>query len=92
MDRKTVRMVAQVARLDISEREAGMFSRDLSSMLDAFRDLAKADTKGVPPSFQPIDTKNVTRPDRVEPGLSQEEALANADNKEEGHFKAPKVV
>ena len=44
------------------------------------------------PTFQPVDVKNVMRQDVVEPSLSQKEALANAKQKEQGHFKGPKVV
>jgi aspartyl-tRNA(Asn)/glutamyl-tRNA(Gln) amidotransferase subunit C len=92
MDRKTVKKVAEIARLNLTEGELGRFSLDMISILDAFEVLQKVDTKKVKPTFQPVDMKNVTREDVVEPSLPQEEALANTKNKEEGHFKGPKVV
>ena len=92
IDRKTVNKVAEVARLNLTEGELSRFSEDMVSILDAFRVLGKVDTKKVKPTFQPVDIKNVTREDKVEPCLPQKEALANASNKEEGHFKGPKVV
>jgi aspartyl-tRNA(Asn)/glutamyl-tRNA(Gln) amidotransferase subunit C len=88
----TVKRVAQVARLQLSESELQKFSKDLEAMLDAFKDLERLDTKGVKPSFQPIETKNVLRKDRVEPSLTQEQALSNTKNKEKGFFKGPKAV
>lgn len=93
IDKKTVKKVAEISRLKLTEGEISRFSEDLISILDAFKILNMADTKNVKPTFQPIDTKNVTREDRVEPGLSHEEAMANTrSNKEEGHFRGPKVV
>jgi len=92
MDRKTVKKVAEIARLNLTEGELGRFSEDMISILDAFKILGKVDTKDVRPTFQPVDIKNVTREDKVEPSLEQEDALANTENKEEGHFKGPKVV
>jgi aspartyl-tRNA(Asn)/glutamyl-tRNA(Gln) amidotransferase subunit C len=92
LDRKTVKKVAEVARLNLTEGELSRFSEDLNSILDAFKALGKVDTKDVKPTFQPVDIKNVTREDKVEPSISQAEALANTENKEEGHFKGPKVV
>jgi aspartyl-tRNA(Asn)/glutamyl-tRNA(Gln) amidotransferase subunit C len=92
MDRKTVKKVAEIARLNITDGELGRFSDDMSSILDAFKVLGRVDTKRVKPTFQPVDMKNVTREDKVEPCLPHEDAMANTENKEEGHFKGPKVV
>ncbi len=91
-DRKTVRKVAELARLDLTEEEVRRFSGDLESILKAFRDLERVRVKGIKPSFRPVPAKNVMRPDSVEPSLSQEDALRNAKNKEGGYFKGPKAV
>jgi len=92
MDAATVKRVARVARLVLTEKETEKFSVDLVTILKAFGELAKAGTEGVEPAFQPLDARNVMREDEVEAGLSQEEALSNTKNVEEGHFKGPKVV
>ena len=39
-----------------------------------------------------LSLENVLREDKVEPSLSQEEALANAPDKKDGYFKVPKVI
>ena len=46
----------------------------------------------VEPSFQPVELKNMTREDKVEDSLKQEEALANTKNKKDGYFKGPRAV
>jgi aspartyl-tRNA(Asn)/glutamyl-tRNA(Gln) amidotransferase subunit C len=91
-DKEVVRKVAQVARLDLTESEIERYSKDLEDILKAFKTLDKVDTKNVKPTFQPVEIRNVLRKDVVEPGLTQEEALANAKQKEQGFFKGPKVV
>ena len=87
-----VMKVARLARLNLTEKEAERFSRDLESILRAFKDLDNVDTASVKPSFHPLETKNVFRKDEPRPGLTQDEALANARNRESGYFKGPRVV
>ncbi len=84
--------VAKVARLELNSQEKKKFSEDLDSILKAFSSLDKANVKGVKPTFQPIEVKNVMRNDEVEESLSQKDALANTKHKEKGFFKGPKVV
>ena len=91
-EKPDIKRVARIARLKLSDQEVNKFSRDLESILEAFQDLERVPTHGVKPSFQPIETKNVLRKDKIEPSLSQEQALANAKNKEKGFFKGPKVA
>ncbi len=93
IDEQTVKKVAEVARLNLTEREVKEYAQDLTNILEAFKELEKVKTDGVEPTFQPIEVKDVLREDVVEPSLSQEEALSNIKkNKEGGHFKGPKVV
>lgn len=92
VSKETVKRVAEIARLELSEAEVKGFSVDLAEILKAFKTLQAADTKGVEPSFQPLRMENVLREDKVEKGLSQKEALANAKLKEKGFFKGPRAV
>lgn len=91
-EKPDIKRVAQIARLKLSEHELHKFSKDMESILEAFKDLERVPTKGIKPSFQPIETKNVLRKDRVEPSLKQEQALSNTKNKEKGLFRGPKVA
>jgi len=91
-EKPDVRKVAKIARLHLTEKEIDKFTKDLESMLDAFKDLDAVRTKGVRPSFQPIVTKNILRKDTIESSLTQEQALFNTRNKEKGQFKGPKAA
>ena len=92
IEKKTVKKVADLARINLTEKELEKFSKDLESILEAFKKLDKVNTDKVKPSFQPTPIKNVFRKDEVKKGLTQEEALANTKNKEKGYFKGPKAV
>ena len=91
-DKKMLKKVAKVARLELTEKEIDKYSKDMEDILIAFKVIDKVPTKNVKPTFQPVDVKNVMRKDVVESSLSQTEALANAKQKEQGYFKGPKVV
>ena len=91
-DRETVKKTARIARLELSEAELGKFSKDMGTILDAFKKLEKAPVKGVKPSFHPVEIKNVMREDRIEPSMTQKEALSQTELKENGFVKGPKVV
>lgn len=92
VSKDTIEKVAAIARLELTEEEKESFAKDLESILKAFSTLDKAKVKDTKPTFQPIEVKNVVREDKIEPSLSQEEALSNSPNKDKGFFKGPKVV
>ena len=87
-----VKKVAAVARLNLSEKEIEKFSSELEKILDAFKELETIDVGDAKPSFQPIEMKNVLRDDKIEPSITQEKALKNAKQKENGFVKGPRVV
>ena len=64
----------------------------MDNVLKAFGTISNVNTDKVKPTFQPIEVKNVLRKDVTELGLTREEALSNARQKEENQFKGPKVV
>ncbi|WP_435143907.1 Asp-tRNA(Asn)/Glu-tRNA(Gln) amidotransferase subunit GatC [Halobaculum sp. P14] len=86
VDPDEVRHVADLARVDLDDDEAAAFASQFSDVLDYFAALDE-----VPAVESEPDLVNVMRPDEVREGLSQEEALANAPESEEGFFKGPKV-
>ena len=83
--------VARIARLDLTIKEKKKFQRDLNDILDAFKDLDKANPK-CEPSFQPMEIKDVFRNDEIGKCLTHEKALQNTKHKEKGFFKGPKAV
>jgi len=91
-DKETVRKVAKLARLELSDKELERFSKDMEEITKAFSVLKKVKTDGVEPTFQPVERKNVLRDDIIEESISRDILLKNLKNQEKGFIKGPKVV
>jgi aspartyl-tRNA(Asn)/glutamyl-tRNA(Gln) amidotransferase subunit C len=86
VDDEEVRHVASLARVDLDDEEVALFAEQFADILDYFDALDE-----VPEVAQEGELDNVMRPDEVREGLTQEEALQNAPETEDGFFKGPKV-
>ncbi len=92
INKDTVKKVAELARLQLSEDELERFSKELEEIEKAFSVIQEVDTENVEPAFQPIEIENVFREDVPKESFSQEEALSNTEHKENGYFKGPRIV
>lgn len=86
VDDEEVRHVAQLARVDLDDEEVERFAGQFAEILEHFEALDE-----VPEVDPDPELANVMRPDEVEEGLTQEEALRNAPETEDGYFKGPTV-
>ena len=86
VDDEEVRHVAKLARIDLDDEEVERFTGQFAEILDHFEAL-----DDVPEVDPDPELANVMRPDEVEAGLTQEEALRNAPETEDGYFKGPNV-
>jgi aspartyl-tRNA(Asn)/glutamyl-tRNA(Gln) amidotransferase subunit C len=87
-----VHEVAKLARITLSSGEEEELGRQLGQILDYVAKLNALDVSGVEPMAHGAPRLNVTRPDQPEPGLSQEEALANAPAQGNGLILVPRIV
>lgn len=87
-----VEHVAKLARLEITEAEKDAFSKQLSAILTYVETLRTLDVAGVEPTAMVLEQTNVFREDKARPSLSVEKALANAPEREDGHFAVPKII
>jgi aspartyl-tRNA(Asn)/glutamyl-tRNA(Gln) amidotransferase subunit C len=92
MDTETVKHIATLVRLGISEEEAQTFSGQFSSIIDYFNMLNEVNTENVPPASDIANAENVLREDVVKPSMSREEFLKNAPQSERGYVKVPTVL
>ena len=92
VDEKLIEHVADVARLNLSEKEKKLFVKELKEILDSFSKLDEVDTKGIDVSLQPVELKNALREDKAKECLTQEEALSLTQNKKDGYFKGPRAI
>lgn len=87
-----VRQVAKLSRLDLSDSEITRFTGQLAAVLEYVGKLNELDVEGVEPLFHASDHHSVMREDVAVPGLTPDEAMANAPGRQENFFKVPKVL
>lgn len=81
-----VKKVAKLASLDLTKEELGKYSKQLSKILDYIDQLNRADTSKVETTFNVLDQKDVMAKDQLGECLTQDEALSNALQKQDGFF------
>lgn len=92
MDEQTVRHVAKLARLKLSDAEIARFAGEMSAITGYIAQLAKADVAHVEATVHPVADRNLWRQDEVQPSFKREEAAANAPESEQSFFKVPPVI
>lgn len=93
--KKDLEHIAWLSRLELSEEDKEKYTPKLNSVLDYFEEIDEVDTEGVEPTYHVLLLSNVFRDDEacVPTGsLSQEEVLSNAPKKQDGFFKAPRMM
>ncbi len=87
--------VAELASLSLEESEIATFARELDAIVRYVEQLGAVDTEGVEPasSGAPLEqSRGGWRPDVPAPGLSHDDALAEAPAAAEGGFAVPVFV
>ncbi|CCV14055.1 Glutamyl-tRNA(Gln) amidotransferase subunit C [Mesorhizobium sp. STM 4661] len=92
VDVKTVKRVARLARIAVSEEDAERMTGELNAILGFVEQLNEVDVSGVEPmtSVTPMEMKK--RQDVVTDGNKAADIVANAPATEENFFLVPKVV
>jgi len=95
IDRTTVRHVARLARLALTEAEEERTAAQLGHVLEYIERLKAVDVDGVEPlSFagDASEAEAVMRDDAVRPGLRREEVLAAAPEQDGSAFLVPRII
>jgi aspartyl-tRNA(Asn)/glutamyl-tRNA(Gln) amidotransferase subunit C len=92
VDLATVKRVARLARIAVSEEEAEKMLGELNGILGFVEQLSEVNVDGVEPmtSVTPVAMKK--RTDIVSDGSKAEDIVANAPNTDRNFFLVPKVV
>ncbi len=92
IDRETVKNVAKLARLGLSEADIEIFQNQLSVILQNIAILQEADVSGVSPTAHASRLTNIMRVDEPQPSYAPEVLLANAPDQEENCLKVNAVL
>jgi aspartyl-tRNA(Asn)/glutamyl-tRNA(Gln) amidotransferase subunit C len=87
-----IKKVAHLARIALSPEEEKRFGEQLGSVLGYIEKLKEVDVTEVAPTAHTFPLVNVTRPDEIQPSLTQDEAFLNAPSQSNGLFLVPKIV
>ncbi|MCF6139160.1 Asp-tRNA(Asn)/Glu-tRNA(Gln) amidotransferase subunit GatC [Pseudalkalibacillus berkeleyi] len=90
--KEEVKHVAKLARLSVTEEDADMFTKQLDDIIGYAEQLNELDTENVEPTTHVLDMKNILREDVKKEWLTNEEALKNTPDKQNGLIKVPAVL
>jgi aspartyl-tRNA(Asn)/glutamyl-tRNA(Gln) amidotransferase subunit C len=88
---KDVEHVAKLARLELSEDEKVLYTKQLGDVLKYVDQMNEVDTSDVKPMTQVVEFSNVMREDIPNQEISKEALMSNAPEEENGFFKVPKI-
>jgi aspartyl-tRNA(Asn)/glutamyl-tRNA(Gln) amidotransferase subunit C len=92
VDAATVRHIARLARIAVSDSEVEALAPELNNILGWVEQLQEVDVSGVEPMTAVIPNHQRFRDDVVTDGGIREKVLANAPVAEHGFFAVPKVI
>jgi len=92
VDLTTVKKVASLARLAITDSEAEALVPELNGILNWVEQLGEVDVTGIAPMTAVIPNTLRLREDVVTDGNVRDKVLANAPQAEHGFFAVPKVI
>ena len=92
VDQATVRRVAHLARIAVTDAEVPHLQGELNAILAFVEQLAEVDVAGVEPMTSVTPMAMKMREDTVTDGCIADKVLANAPASDDGYFLVPKVV
>jgi aspartyl-tRNA(Asn)/glutamyl-tRNA(Gln) amidotransferase subunit C len=92
VDVATVRHIAKLARIAVTDAEVEALVPELNNILGWIEQLREVDVSGVQPMTAVIPNRLHMRPDVVTDGGKRDDILKNAPVAEHGFFAVPKVI
>ncbi len=92
VDSATVRHIAKLARIAVTDSEVEALVPELNNILGWIEQLQEVDVSGIEPMTAVIPNTLRLREDVVTDGGKRDEVLKNAPVAEHGFFAVPKVI
>ena len=92
ISKNEVRHIANLASVNIDEKDLEIFSEQMATILEYVDSLENLNTKNVEPTYNSIFTTNAFREDKIEKSIGEEKALLNAPETEDNFFIVPKII
>ena len=84
--------IAQLARIELTEKEVEKFQKELSTVLEYVEELKQVDVEGLEEVAQVTGLVNVQREDKVVDYGNREEILAIAPETKDGYYKVKAIL
>ena len=84
--------IAMLARLDLTNEEKEIFSKQLSSIIEYVDKLNELDTTSIKPTAHVLPIKNIFRDDKLKSSLPKDKALQNAPGRTDDFYRVPKII
>ena len=93
INKKSLEHLADLARLELHEKEEEKFLKDLTKILDHFKELQEVDTDKVVPMTGGTSLRNVLREDgeKVQDFTDAGKIVEQFPDKDKGYLKVPPV-
>lgn len=88
----TVRDVADLARLSITDGDVGKVTEEFNQTLALFEALTTVSTDGIEPMVNPCTVYQPLRADSVMTLVEREDLMQNAPASEQNYFLVPRVI
>ena len=87
-----IQHLASLSSLALADDEVDGLRQDLENIIGYIEQLGELDTSGVEPTYQVTGLESVWREDEVQPGISRDELLELAPEKQNNQVKVPQVL
>lgn len=92
VDETTVRRIARLARIEVTDEEAASLKGELSGILQWVEQLEEVNTDNVEPMTRVVPIALKQRDDVVTDGEKVEDVIANAPMSEDNFYVVPTVI
>lgn len=92
LDEQTVRAIAKLAAIEVSDSEVHQFGSDLNSILEYIEVMNEVDVAKIEPTSHVHGINNAFRDDVLIDSLNREKALSSAPQTIGSSFKVPRVI
>lgn len=88
----TVKAIAELAKLSLTDDEIVLYAGQLSHILSYFEKLQTLDTAHIEPTASVLPLTNVMRADTPQPPLTPEQVIRNAPDAYDNQFRVSAVL
>ncbi len=93
IDKKEIKKIAALAKIDISDNEMDNYSEQISRILEYMSTLNEVDTSNIEEfSNQLLNNEQNIRKDEPEDSLNRDDVINLAPESDGVHFKVPKII